>query len=492
MIRASHAITVALLVNAPSLAAQAPADCYRVESMATPPGRAPEVSALTFDPDGRLFIGLRLGTLWSRDPASGEWSQFASGLHWPLGMIPGKKGELIVAQVPELTRVADTDGDGRADLYETLCDRWGLGGNYHEFVAGPVRDGSGNFYLGLGCSSTGGPVRPPVRGPLTRMTPVGDGRGHHSPVRWGGWVVKITPRGELTPFASGFRQPNGLVRNLDGELFVADNQGDWVGTSPLHHVTRGGFHGHPASLVWDERVKEGPWKMSVAQLDALRKPPAVLFPQGDLAGSTAQPLCDTTDGRFGPYAGQLFVVDWSHARVHRVALEKVGGVWQGACFPFLDGGGLRRGGSRMAWAPDGSLWIAQVSRLWGGTGEGLQRVVFTGKTPMDILSMNLLRDGFELRLTRAVDAETAGRVDAYSLQRYRYRYHARYGSPKIDVASVPVRAVKVAADGKTVTLRVDGLESGFVYDLRPRGLRARDGGVLATRLAAYTINRLRK
>jgi sugar lactone lactonase YvrE len=481
---------VVFLVIAPPLVAQVASESYRVESIDTPPGRAPEVSALTFDADGRLFIGLRLGTLWSLDPKTRAWSQFASGLHWPLGMIPGRKGEIIVAQVPELTRIADTDGDGKADVYETICDRWGLGGNYHEFVSGPVRDDAGNYYVGLGCSSSGGPVRPPLRGAPTQKTREDNAKGHHSPVPWRGWVVKISASGEFEPFASGFRQPNGLTRNLEGELFAVDNQGDWVGTSPLHHVTKGAFHGHPASLVWDDKVEKGPWKMSVKELDAMRKPPAVLFPQNDLAGSTAQPLCDTTRGKFGPYAGQLFVADWAHARMHRVALEKVDGVWQGACFPFLDGGGLRRGGNRLAWAPDGSLWIAQVSRLWGGTGEGLQRVSFTGKTPFDILAMRLRPDGFEIELTRPVDAETAGRVDAYSLQRYRYRYHSKYGSPKIDVAPVPVRSVDVAADGKTVTLRVDAIEIGFVYDLRPRGIRARNGDALAARLAAYTVNRL--
>ena len=38
----------------------------------------------------------------------------------------------------ELTRLIDTDGDDRADRYETVCDSWGVSGNYHEFAFGPL------------------------------------------------------------------------------------------------------------------------------------------------------------------------------------------------------------------------------------------------------------------------------------------------------------------------------------------------------------------
>jgi len=481
---------VSLLAASPRASPQQPDSCYRVETITTPPGHAPEVSALAFARDGGLVVALRLGTMWTLDPKTREWRLFASGLHWPLGILPGAEGEFFVAQIPELTRVADTDGDGVADVYETICDAWGLSGNYHEFLAGPLRDRDGNFWVALGCASSSGALREPLRGPLTDRPRRGEVYGHHAPVPWRGWIVRISPGGELTPVASGLRQPNGLCQNLDGELFAVDNQGDWVGTSPLHHVTWGAFHGHPASLVWDRRMTRHPQDIPVDELRAMRKPAAVLFPQNDLAGSIAAPLCDTTDGRFGPYSGQLFVADWSHPRIHRVALERIDGVWQGACFSFLEGGELRRGGNRLAFAPDGSLWIAQVSRLWGGTGEGLQRVVFTGTTPIDILAMKLAPDGFVLEMTRPVDPASSARTDAYSLQRYRYLYHATYGSPKVDVETVPIDAADVSADGRSVHLRVRTIEAGFVYDLRPRGVRSAGGAPMPTRLAAYTVHRV--
>jgi len=487
------AMAIAIAVCGPRPApAQVGAECYAVETIPTPPGISPEASAIAFTRRGDLVVAFRLGSIWIRDRDTLHWRRFAQGLLWPLGILPGDEGELFVTQMPELTRIADTDGDGEADAYDTICDAWGLSGNYHEFIAGPVRDRNGDFWVALGCCSSGGPIREPVRGAFTEASRKTKQYGHYSPVRYRGWVLKISPSGDVTPISCGLRQPNGLGFDERGELFVVDNQGDWVGTSPLHHVSKGAFHGHPPSLVWDPTFHGDPATATPAELAPRRKMPAIQFPQNDLAGSTAQPLCDTTGGRFGPYAGQFFVAEWTYDRILRASLEEVDGVWQGACFLFVEGRGLRRGNNRLAFAPDGSLWIAQVSRLWGGRGEGLQRIRFTGRTPMDIVAMRLKRDGFEIELTKPIDALSAASTSAYSMTRYRYLYHAKYGSPKTDVEPVAVTAATVSPDGRRVRLVVDGLIADRVYDLRPRGLKSRDGEPLVTRIAAYTVNRLRK
>ena len=224
--------------------AQVPRTCYRVADVATPEGIAPEVSAIDFTREGDLVLCFRRGYIYIRDRNTLEYRRFASGLHTPLGIIAGDRDDFYVAQLPELTRVADTDGDGRADLFETICDDWGVSGNYHEFISGPLRDAQGNTYVSLGSTSFGNRALPkqPVRGTLTLRGRVSEypaagqvnATGHYSPVSYRGWIVKIGADGTLTPFACGFRQPNGIVLDADGELFAVDNQGDWVGTSPLH------------------------------------------------------------------------------------------------------------------------------------------------------------------------------------------------------------------------------------------------------------------
>ena len=78
------------------------------------------------------------------------------------------------------------------------------------------------------------------------------------------------------------------------------------------------------------------------------------------------------------------------------------------------------------------------------------------------------------------------------LQHYYYLYHATYGSPKQEATPVKVTEVSISEDRRKVRLTVSSLVPLRVYDLRPRGIRAIDGDPLITRLAAYTLNRLRQ
>lgn len=494
-------IALAILIAVPaSLTAQVPASSYRVETIPGPRGIAPEIGAVAFGHDGRLYAAFRRGYIYSYDPGSKHWHRFAEGLHTPLGMAKGAvPGEFLVAQVPELTRVADTDGDGTADLFETVSDGWGLSGNYHEFIAGPVEDEEGNLYVSLGLSSGNADPRPPVRGELTRrprkavepLEGAVNSFGHYSPTPYRGCALQVRPDGSVRPVSCGFRQPNGIVISPLGDIFVSDNQGDWVGTSPLHHVTEGAFHGHPASLHWHpEFLGVNPVEAEVAELNHRRKRPAILFPQGDMGGSTAGPAFDLTDGSFGPYAGQMFVAEWTYPRILRVDLQVVRGEYQGAAFLFVEGNGLRMANNRLAFAPDGrSLYVAQTSRIWGST-EGLQRVVWQGRVPFDIATMRLARDGFDLAFTKPAEPGAASDPASYSLTRYYYRYHSRYGSPKTEVTPVRVDGAEVSANGLRVSLDVKDLREGWVYELRPSPIRSVDGEALVTRIAAYTLNLL--
>ena len=65
--------------------------------------------------------------------------------------------------------------------------------------------------------------------------------------------MKVDGEGRLSPFASGFRSPAGIGMNASDELFITDNQGDWVASSYLGHVEADDFLGHPATL-WDREA----------------------------------------------------------------------------------------------------------------------------------------------------------------------------------------------------------------------------------------------
>lgn len=466
---------------------------YAVEDVPAPRGVVAEVGGVAFAPDGRLVACTRRGDVWTIDVERGKWTRFASGLHEPLGVLAAAPGEVFAADRASLVRLADTDGDGAADVHESLTEAWGLSGNYHEYAFGPVRDARGDFYVGLGCGSDLKGIFDVTRG---AVSPLGRTGRMFSAVPYRGWIVKVTPGGAMTPFAKGVREPFGLRFSPDGELFASDNQGDWVGTSCLHHVREGGFHGHPSSLVWDPGFEGDPLATPVERLDAMRLRPAILFPHGKLCNSPGQPIWDTTEGGFGPFAGQVFLGSLTDEAILRVALEKVGGEWQGAAFRFIEGGGLRRGCGRLAWAPDRrTLYVGQTLRGWGA-GEGIQRVKWSGRVPFEMKSMSLGRRGFDLSFTAPVDAASASDPAAYSLQRYRYHYWRPYGSPEVDTQPVRVAAARVSPDGLTVSLELaEPPVAERVYELHARGVVAAAAGGGGAPLehpdAWYTVNRLR-
>jgi hypothetical protein len=467
---------------------------YIVENIKMPEGLTCENGAIAFLPDGRMVACFTRGEVMTYNTRSKQWKLFAEGLHDPLGILVLSNRELLIIQRPELTRVKDTDGDGVADLYENVTDEFGLSGNYHEYNYGPVRDKKGNLFIALNSSSPGGSMRPEVRGKIDTSGRDGANglRQMFSSVPYRGWIMKLTPNGKLHPYASGFRSPNGLGFDLQGNLFATDNQGDWVGTSPLFHIREGKFYGHPGSLIWTKGWNKGnPYHLSPAVLDTMRSRAAVLFPHGIMANSPTQPVCDDTKGKFGPFGGQLLIGEMNQERIVRVMLENVEGGLQGACVPFLDGHGLRKGNNRMAFAPDGSLYVGQNAHGWLGD-EGIQRVVFTGKTPVDVYTMSLTTKGFELTFTRPMVAKAVLNPANYKMKHYYYAYHKKYGSDQLGLAADEVKKISLSADGKRVSFTVDSLKAGFVYELSMANLKSVSGEPLENKLVCYTLNQLRK
>jgi len=465
-------------------------DSYIVENIALPEGLTGETGALEFLPNGNLIAGFHRGEIMIYNPKTKEWRVFATGLHDPLGILVISNSEILVMQLPELTRVKDTDGDGKADLFEKVTDDFGITGNYHEFNYGPVKDKKGNLFIGLNCASPNGKVQAEVRGKLDTTS-----RGPKqmfSAVPYRGWIMKLTPDGKLHPYASGLRSPNGLGFDQNGHLLVAENQGDWVGTSALYDIKEGKFYGHPSGLIWEKDWKGGnPTQMAVADLDKMRTKAAVLFPHGIMANSPSQPLADAGKGKFGPFSGQVFIGEMNQERILRVMLEEVDGELQGACTPFLDGNGLHKGNNRLAFAPDGSLWTGQNDHGWAGD-RGIQRIVFTGRKPMEIYSMSLTKTGFELTFTKPLDAMQATKISNYQFRHYYYEYHKKYGSDQFDVQSVPITSIKVSPDHKKVTLTLATLKPGYIYELNLSNMRSSSGEELANKLICYTLNRIRK
>jgi len=385
--------------------------------------------------------------------------------------------------------VKDANADGKAESFETFSDGWGVSGDYHEYAFGPARDKNGDFFITLN---------------------VGFGGGHQAKAPWRGWCVKVDGKtGVMEPWAYGVRSPNGINFSPDGDLFYCDNQGEWVATNKMQHIKKGKFYGHQAGLRW---VKDSPFAGKVKEKVTSGMmydgqpapgrtapigmpevdPPCIWFPYGRMGKSASEPKWDTTGGKFGPFAGQCFVGDQNNAEVMRVALEKVNGVYQGACFPFRRG--LQCGVNRLAFGPDGALYVGQTRRGWGSLGGkeyGLQRIDFGGKVPMEIHHIALTKSGFDIEFTKELDPAVV-KNDAVALKSFTYIYDSPYGCPETDTKPEAVSKVVLAANKKTLSVTTDKLARGRVYDFELKGIKATDGTALMHADAYYTLNELVK
>lgn len=461
------------------VSAQMPAG-YRLETVPLPRG-AITILGLCHKPDGTVAVVSWEGEVWEYKGTN--WTRFAENLMEPNGITYDvKEDAYYVAQKPELTRLRDLNKDGICDRYECVTDAFGASGEYHEYHYGPVVDSLGRKYASLNLAARGEFIVPDGK-------PQGKGGGnmaYNAP--WRGWVYRSDRLGHFQPLASGFRSPCGIGMSPEDELFITDNQGDWVADCCLYHVREGNFYGHPASLP--ERPdfsKEKVLSMNAADFEKIRSLPAVWFPRETIANSPGSPIWDTTGGKFGPFEGQMFIGDQRQSNYFRCGLEKVNGEYQGWCIDFLRG--TRSGPVKMSFDAQGRLWSAQVGRGWfslGGKRTGLQYAEWDGETtPFAIHSTSLTKTGFEVTFTQRI-----GRKITPTVNSWHYHYHSTYGSPKVDEAAVEVSNYTLSPDRKTV--RFDApLAAGKVYAITFPGQLNTEAKPLGVDTIYYTLNQLR-
>ncbi len=493
--------TIALFLASILVANASP---FAVERMPNPVGVDPQIGGIDLLPDGRIAAVFHRGEILFFNPADRTWTPFGGGLHEPLGVIAESASSLLILQRAELTRVRDTDGKDGADDYETVFDGFGMSGNYHEFAFGPARGPDGSIYIALNLASNGAGVREEIRGEwsdigtLDRQQMIHDGdwrkrseRAYrmYSRVPWRGWVLRLSPDGKsMEPFACGFRSPEGIGFDADGHLLVTDNEGDWRGTSPLYTVEKGGFYGHPASLVWREGWSLGdPTLLPVEKLQEMRTPETARFPQGDLANSPTQPVVFPEN--WGPYAGQTLLGEMNQNRMVRFLPDEVGGFRQGALIPIFDGTPLGNGNHRLAFSPDGALWVGKTHLSWAGA-EGLVKVTLREPEKVfTVTSVKLKKDGGGHRFEIGFNLPVAKPAAAPGIETFDYHYHRTYGSPKVGQAALPVKGWSLSEDGKTLSLAVDP-RAGAVHRIDLSPLESADGLPIEGRVLYYQASRL--
>lgn len=460
-----------------------------------PPGFEPKVGSMVFLPDGRLVVGLfdplqrddiqlpdieskepdslyAIGNLDAADPADITVTRIAGDLYEPTGLCV-VDGVLYVAHRKAVTRLLDHDADGFLETHETVGEGW-EGWNYHQFAFGLVHK-DGLFYTALS----------------TAMAPPGwEGMEHNAgpngPMRGG--IVEIDPvTGDTRVVAGGTRTPNGLGLTADGSLIYLDNQGTWMPPNQLSEIIPGRFYGH---YNWTrfvpklgERFPQGGHPSVYA--DRPRTPATVLMPQNEVNNSPTQPLAIEQ----GPFKGQLLVGELTAGGVRRVALERVDGQLQGALFRFTQG--LESGVNRMAWGPDGSLYVGGIGAggnwNWRGTQFGLQRLTPNGRSVFEMHTVTATPDGLRVKFTQPVDTAWLTDPANYLVRSWTYQPSADYGGPKVDDRPHRVLHASPSDDGRAVILTIEGIEPGRCFHLRTDPVSTTGETIWSTE-AWYTMN----
>ena len=421
----------------------------------------PKVGGLAFLPDGRLLF-----TTWDTeggvyildgfqegDSTKISAKRIAAGLHEPLG-IEVVDGNIFVVQKHELTQLIDLNGDDVIDEYRAICNTWQVTEDFHEFAFGLDYD-EGYFYITLSMA---------MRLLATEKQKIDRGR-----------TIKIAPDGSYEPINYGLRTPNGIGRGVDGELFVTDNQGQWLPANKLIHVKKGEYNGMAWGLM--DSLQEPP-KMV---------PPTLWLPQTEIGNSPSEPIMM----KDGPYKGQMLHGDVSHGGIKRDFLEKVNGNYQGAVFRFTQG--LAAGVNRLCWGPDGALYIGEIGMVGGWSWKekkyGLQRIKYNGEPTFEMLAIRAKPNGFEIEFTQPLENNSKIFGTDFYITQWRYTPTEDYGGPKLDFERLTVKATNLSQDRKKLYLELPGLKKEHVVYLRiPDNLRNTHGQNLWSSEAWYTLN----
>lgn len=397
----------------------------------------PMVGGLDFFPDGRLVVTTwdSLGQVFiipnatKADSSNVNPKRIAWGLAEPLG-VKVVDNRLFVLQKQELTELIDLDGDEVIDQYKTICNGWGVTSNFHEFSFG-LEYKAGYFYAALAIA-----INPGGRSTI----PQNQDRGK---------VVKIGLDGKFSFVASGLRTPNGIGKGINNELFIADNQGDWLPACKLVQVKEGAFYNNYSVDLYAMGKKEV-------------TPPVVWFPQNELGNSNSQPILI----RNGIFKNQMLVGDVTYGGLQRVFMEEVKGQLQGCAFKFTQG--LHGGTNRLIWGPDSDLYVGEIGNPgnWGQYGKawyGLEKLTFTPKPVFEPIAIRAKASGFEIEFTQALKAGFGNILDDYSISSWEYKPSIQYGGGKENYKELSPVALTFSDDRKKVFVELGPLERGRVY-----------------------------
>lgn len=402
-------------------------------------------TAMTFLPDGTLAFTSLKGHVYlardtNKDGVEDSLELFEEGLAAPYGII-ADGDSLIVAHKPELIRLRDTDGDGRADQRTVFASGWGFNDNYHDWTCGIIRDSMGNLFVGTGSdySQPGRPIEVS---------------------RWRGKILRVTPTGEVHPFAHAFRYPTGLAIDSRDRIFASDNQGEQNCFNEINHVREGQHYGVESLHERKPPIDPG-------------KPPAIQVPHPwtrSVNGLVILP--ESQDGPLAAWAGHGVGCEYNTRFLVRFTYQEVDGVIQGAVFPYSkpnysDAEKSFLGPICVAIRPSGEIYVGSIhdSGWLGGLNVGSIVKLSATSVAQGLKDIRATSDGFELVFFKPVELESAKNHKNYLISGFTRTWQGTYETQDSNRFQPTITAINVTQDRKSVRLRIEKLKTGFVYEI---------------------------
>jgi mono/diheme cytochrome c family protein len=425
-------------------------------------------TALTWMADGTLAFCSLKGQVYLAKDTDGDGIEdklilFEEGLAAPYGLIADGK-DLIVAHKPELLRLRDSDGDGRAEVREVVADGWGYTEDYHDWTTGIVRDSKGNLYVG-----TGSDYAKPGR--------------DREKSKWRGKVLRIDRSGQVTPLGHAFRYPTGIAITPDDQIFVSDNQGVQNTFNEINHLVAGASYGVPS--LYEENPKAPvtlpaiqvphPWTRSVNGLFFLPR---------------------ANEGAGHPFAGHGIGCEYDSRFLVRFTLQPVGNTFQGGVYPLSlpTPAGARDGflGTLCGTvSPSGDIYIGSIydSGWLGGPNIGdIVRLRPNGKLPVGIREIMAFENQFVISFTSPIDRAAAANRENYEISGYTRKWQGSYATPDSGRHQLAVESLDVAPDGLSVVLHVSKQQPGHVYEIACGKIGPESQPALWPTVGHYTLN----
>ena len=415
------------------------------------------LGAFDFFADGtRAACSTWNGDVWIASGLDGDlekitWKRYASGMYQTLGL--KIVDDVVYTQGrDQITRLHDLNDDGEVDFYECFNNDIKITEGFHEFSFDLETDKAGNFYF-----SKAMPVQ-------------SGGRGFSPWTEHSGAVLKVSPDGSnLERYAWGLRAPGGIGVGPNGEITTGENEGSYVPRCKITWSQPGSFHGVVPS-EWDGRnfVR----KLPGVPTDYER--PLVWLPY-NVDNSSGSQVWVPEDSEWGPdHRGEMLHFSYGKSSIFRVMKDEVNGQVQGAVYKLpID---LAIPAQRGKFHPkNGDLYVMGLRGWQTNGGTGFQRVRYTGQKTPTPTGLRTYENGFVIDFSGPIDVEQAQDVRRYGVKKWDYVWGPMYGSGRFsidrrdaeleaealklpskgavnNVDSVPIRAAKVLADGKSVFL----------------------------------------